>query len=1022
MSSAEGIFEFPLVSAGTYTVSVEKQGFRRETVQDIPLQVAEVRDVRLHLAVGDVNESLTVTADVAALQTSESSLSQVIDEKRVSQLPINGRNMLQLIGLAPGVNIGGRASAVQRQANYGPSFTMGGQRDNTSIVLVDGIEISGMEVNNYPLAVPSIESVAEFRVVTANASAEFGGNSGAIVNVASKRGTNSLHGTAFEFLRNDVLDARNFFSISKSPLKRNQFGGVVSGPLVVPKLYNGRDRTFWMFSYEGTRQSNAIANTGVVPTQDIRTGDFSKVGLAGLQIVDPYSKVPFENNIIPANRISDFGKAYASLYPVPNGTDPARNYYAQSARRIRGDMFATRIDQRLTTNNSLFGRLTLNNPYDRSPGQAGVFSGFDSIQQDANMQAVVGDTHAFSPSVVNEFNAGFVRFRRDRNSQDAFTKNWIKELGIQGIPSDNGLTWGAPFVAITGYTSIGYSTTNSYFHWVSQSAQLVDNLTIIKGTHALKTGATFNAKRNSSTQWLTPNGSYSFTGVYTAPPPVTTTNQYQAFADLLLGVPATYSAQTTPYLVRLHNKLFFTYFQDDWRVTPNLTVNLGLRWEYFGKPADRYGRAASFDLNTGKQIFYGQAGVPDSFITRDYNNFGPRVGFAWRPFGLKGTSIRGAYGLFYTPEVANSFVNLGFQDPWVTQYNRVYRDSGINPIPVFTASNPLANGAAQIVNNWRGVDPNFRDGYVSSWNLSIQQQIARDTVAEVAYRGSKSTRLSSFLNYNETIPFPAQPPNFVQSFPYPALGTVNMLESRGAGTYNAFQARVEKRYSRGLTVLGSYVWSKALTDLDSSTVGVVGGTGNATAPQTIRNLRLNKGPAIFDRPHRLVISGIYDLPFFRDYKTLLGRLAGGWQIGTTMNFGTGYYLTPASFSVQNAGSRASYTGNPNLPSSERTINRWYDVSKVVNPAPGTLGNAGKGTILGTGMKRVDLVLNKSFRIDETRRFELRAEFFNAFNTTQFDDPILGPAANPQAGKITTASDYGNTQTERVVQLALKFHF
>ncbi len=1021
-STNDGVFEFALVPPGAYGISVEKQGFHRETIQGISLQVAEIRDVRLQLAVGEVTESVTITADTGTVQTAEASLSQVIDEKRVSQLPINGRNVLQLIGLAPGVNIAGRASAAQRQANYGPSFTMGGQRDNTSIILVDGIEISGMEVNNYPLAVPSLESVTEFRVVTANASAEFGGNSGAIVNIASKRGTNDIHGTLFEFLRNDALDARNFFSIAKSPLKRNQFGGVVSGPVLIPKLYKGRDRTFWMFSYEGTRQSNAIANTAVVPAPSIRSGDFSGVGAAGLQIVDPYTKTPFPGNIIPASRISSFGKAYAALYPLPNASDPARNFYAQSAHHAENDLIATRVDHRITNANTLFGRVTLNNPYDRSPGQSGVFTGFDSIQTDGNVQTVVGDTHVFSPTVINELNLGFVRFNRDRTSQDAFKRNWLKDLGIQGIPSDNGLTWGAPLVAITGYTSIGYSTANSYLHWVSQSAQVVDNVTVVRGKHTLKAGATFNAKRNSSTQWLTPNGSYSFTGVYTAPPPVSATNQYQAFADLLLGVPASYSAQVTPYLVRLQNKLFFAYVQDDWRVTPNLTINAGVRWEYYGKPEDRYARSASFDLNTGKQIFYGQPGVQEGFVHPDYNNFGPRLGLAWRPFGWKGTSVRAAYGLFYSPEVANSFVNLGFQDPFVTQYNRVYRDSGINPIPAYTATDPLANSSVQVVNNWRGVDPNFRDAYIGDWNLSIQQQVAHDTVVEVAYRGSKSTRLSSFLNYNETIPFPAQPPNFVQNFPYPALGTVNMLESRGAGTYNALQARVEKRYSKGLTVLGSYVWSKALTDIDASTVGVVGGTGNASVPQTIRNLHLNKGPAVFDRPQRLVISGIYDLPFPKDHNTLLSRVAGGWQIGGTGNFGTGYYLTPASYSILNAGSRASYIGNPNLPSSERTTDRWYDTSKVVNPAVGTLGNAGKGTILGSGLDHLDLVLNKSFYIDEVRRFELRAEFFNAFNKTQFDDPILGPGVNPQAGKITSASDYGNTQTERVIQLALKFQF
>jgi hypothetical protein len=239
-----------LIPRGTYTLSVTKSGFRKETVADIPLQVAEVRDLRVTLSLGEVSQSIAVTSAASVLETSEAALSQVIDEKRVSQLPINGRNMMQLVGLAPGVTIAARASATQRQANYGPSFTMGGQRDNTSIVLVDGIEISGMEMNNYPLAIPSLESVAEFRVVTSNASAEFGGNSGAIVNVASKTGSNQIHGTAFEFLRNEKLDARNFFSTQPTPLKRNQFGGVIGGPVMIPKLYSGKDRTFWMFSYE----------------------------------------------------------------------------------------------------------------------------------------------------------------------------------------------------------------------------------------------------------------------------------------------------------------------------------------------------------------------------------------------------------------------------------------------------------------------------------------------------------------------------------------------------------------------------------------------------------------------------------------------------------------------------------------------------------------------------------------------------------------------------------------------------
>lgn len=1016
-----GNYKFPLIRRGNYSLTVEKAGFRKEAVEGIDLQIAEIRSVEVRITPGQVSEQVVVTASAGLLQGSESSLSQVIDEKRVSQLPINGRNMMQLVGLAPGVTIGAKASATERQANYGPSFTLGGQRDNTSVVLVDGIEISGMEQNNYPLAIPSLESVAEFRVVTANASAEFGGNSGAIVNVASKSGTNRLTGSLFHFLRNDAMDARNFFSIEKTPLRRNQFGATVGGPVWIPKLYNGKDRTFWLFSYEGMRQKTAQSNTAVVPEMAIRQGDFSSI--PGITIVDATSKMPFANNIIPESRLNPLGVKFANFYPAPNSSDPARNYYAMPSTEIDNDIFATRIDHKISTNNNLFGRFTTNQPKNISPGQGGVFPGYDAIQGDSNLQIALGDTHVFSPTLINEFNAGFVRFRRDRNSADAGTRNWLKELGIQGVDDSNPFTWGAPYLSATGFTGVGYASANSYFHWVSQSFQLVDNLTKIHGKHTFKTGFSFAAKRNSSTQWLTPNGSYTFSGIFSTPTPTAATNRYQALADMLQGASSAYTAHTSPYLPRLQNRLFFAYFQDDWKVTPTLTLNLGLRWEYFGKPEDRYGRTATVDLSTGEQILPAQNGGSSRFVNRDLNNFGPRIGLAWQPAFARRVTVRSAFGMFYTPEIVNSFINLSFQNPFGLQYNRILPpNAGTNPQPYFSIQDPLAGISVTNSNAIRGVDPNFRDGYVTTWNTSVQILAQTNTVVELSYRGSKGTRLSSFLNYNEPIPFPAQPPDFRVNYPYPSLSTLNMLESRGNSTYHAFQARVERRYASGFTFLGSYIFGKALTDIDQSTVGMAGGNGNAFAPQTIRDLQLNKGGAVFNRPHTFIFSTLYDLPFFRNSNTIVGKVIGGWQTGVIGSFMTGHYLTPASFGVTFAGSRASYLGDPNLPRDERSIDRWYDVSQVVNPLPGQLGNAGKGTILGSGTQRLDLVLNKTFSIRETVRVELRGEAFNVLNTPQFDDPQLGPVSNPQAGKITSASDYGYQQTERVLQVALKFRF
>src|SRR6266852_1776344 len=399
-SNELGIFEFRAVPRGDYALQAEQPGFKKQVVSNIALQVAQTQSLEVVLQLGGVAESVEVQASAGLLQTSEASLSQVIDQKRVLELPLNGRNLMQLVPLAAGVITAGRASATQRQGNYGGAFSVGGQRDNTSVVLVDGMEISGQEINNYPLAIPSLDSVAEFRVQTSNYSAEFGGNSGAVVNVASKRGSNELHATLFEFLRNNDLDARNFFSVGVAPLKRNQFGFSASGPVFIPKLYNGKGKTFWMFSYEVTRKRQGVSSTVLVPSLAERAGDFSQVNSPGLQIVDPLSKTPFPNNIIPQSRINPIGAALAKLYPVPNSADPARNYFGTPKGLSDNNVPATRIDHQLSSKDTLWGRFTMNAPLDVGVGSAltAAFPGFDQVQDDNNLQFAFGNTHTFSPT------------------------------------------------------------------------------------------------------------------------------------------------------------------------------------------------------------------------------------------------------------------------------------------------------------------------------------------------------------------------------------------------------------------------------------------------------------------------------------------------------------------------------------------------------------------------------------------------------------------------------------------------
>ena len=1016
-TNEEGFFEFRALPFGNYTVELEHPRFMKEVIQNIALQVAQTQELKIALQLGPVIQSIVVQADGGLLETSDASLSQVIDEKRLLGFPLNGRNLMQLASLSPGVINGGRASATERQANYGPSFSVAGQRDNTSVVLIDGVEISGQELNNYPLAIPPLDSVAEFRVQTSNYSAEFGGNSGAVINVASKRGSNEFHATLYEFLRNDALDARNYFSTSVDPLKRNQFGFVASGPVVLPRLYNGKDKLFWMFAYEGTRQRQAVTSTSLVPTLKERAGDFSD---APATIVDPFTKIPFPGNVLPADKIDSVGAKLANLYPVPNSTDPSRNYIGHPNGVSDNDVPVTRIDYRPGARDSIWGRFTWNAPFNRGVGQAlsPAFSGFDQEQSDSNLQVAAGDVHTFSPTVVNEANLGFVRFRRERHSVDAFKRNWVQELGIKGL-SPIPFTWAAPSMTPDGYSEIGYSSNNAVFRWVTSASQIVDNFSMVRGAHTVKAGLTIQFKRMTTIQWGQADGAYEFSGQFSTPVPVSSTTRYHALADLLLGYPWSYTVQTAPFSPHLSYTQMGYYLQDDWKITSRLTANIGLRWEYFGRPVERDNRIANFDLATGQQVFPGQNGYPQSLVNPYYRNFAPRIGIAWQ--ATDRIVLRAGYGIFYTPDVINSYRQLAFQSPFGSVYNLTVRPPDPqNPLPVFTVEDPLAQASRLSTSNRNGMQRNLREGQVQQWNLSLQYLLTKDTLLETAYHGSKSTHLMSSLDHNETNPFPPQPSDFALIYPYPQLGRVFIYESRAAANYNALQARLERRFFNGLTCLISYTFQKTLTDLDASSVGVAFGTGAGL--QTIKNIRANYGPAVFDRPHRLIGSALYELPVFKRRKDLLGTVAGGWQIGAIATFQDGPPLTPTSYGVPFVGSHANLLGDPNLPRGRRTIDRWFDVSKLANPAPGHLGNAGKGGIRGSGNNRWDLIISKLVRITERQQVEFRAELFNAFNHPQFDDPVVTPGNNPLAGKITSASDFGFTQTERVIQLGLKYSF
>jgi hypothetical protein len=562
VSDSAGSFEFRALPIGNYTITVAAPGFAQVVIKSVALEVAETKSVEVTLKPASTSQTVEVASATPLLEITDSSLSSVINQSRVATLPLNGRNVLQLTAYAAGIMTATKGTATERQGNYGPGFTVGGQRDNTNEVLVDGVEISGMELNNYPLAIPSLDDIQEFNAQTSNYNAEFGGNSGAFINIATKRGTNKLHGTLFEYLRNTGFDARNYFATTASPLHRNQFGAALGGPVVFPGLYNGRDKTFWFFSYEGLRQNTGVISTAIVPTALERTGNFSQ---SGTTIVDPITKVPYTNDTIPSTAIDSVGQALLDLYPAPN-TAGTSNYTGGPPRTSNTDMISGRIDQQVSDRDNAFARFTINQIFAISPGAGAAFTGYSQQQRDWNLQIAGGNTLVVSPHIVNESTVGYVKFDRNRGSLAANVQNWVQQLGITGFTPPP-YAWAPPQLSPLGLTAVGYGAGNAVFNWSSSSLQLIDNLSIQKGAHTLKTGATVNLKTLTSTQFGSADGTYTFSGEFSAQNPAVTTTSANAIADLLLGYPSAYSLQTTPYVENFNYTILGTYFQDDWRVT-----------------------------------------------------------------------------------------------------------------------------------------------------------------------------------------------------------------------------------------------------------------------------------------------------------------------------------------------------------------------------------------------------------------------------------------------------------------------
>jgi hypothetical protein len=1028
----EGSYTVPSLRPGEYLVTAEASGFSQTIRSGVTLQVAQVARIDVTLQAGQVTETVEVVARTPLLETQTSSRGSVIDQRKIVDLPLNGRDYNQLALLSPGVLPGTPRLA---SVNFKGVLNVNGNRTFNNVFLLDGVDnisySNSFRGENVQLVQPSIEALQEFRIQTNAYSAEFGRSSGAVVNATIKSGTNSVRGSVYEFLRNDVLDANNFFSNAlgapKPRRNRNQFGAAVGGPLV-------RNRTFWFGDYEGLRDKEGVPRVRQVPTAAEKAGVFSTA------VFDPFTagRPEFPRNaqgqwVIPRDRWDPVGAAIVAMIPDPNV--PGSTIYASTpVTATRQDQFDVRVDHQFTTNLNMFGRYSFVDTDTFRPAPLpglaeGSFNDAFGSNLNRSQGLALGLTWVLSSTMVGDLRFGFARgnyFTYPPN----FGVDGAAEVGLRNVPNDPSIVGGVPKVNIQGFDAVGRHTSTPQFQ-TPRSWNPRATFSWTRGAHFIKFGGEFLHVETRINDLNATVGRMNFENRFTN----------RAVGDLLLGLPSQL-ALTSFTVMDQGQDMQFYFAQDDYKVTPKLTLNLGIRYEYATPPLEKENRFVNFDPQTGTPIVAQDGDIFErALIHPDRNNFAPRVGFAYVPASR--WVVRGAYGVFYTHTVRQGREGLlGFNPPYLVDnllQTSVTGAAAVASAAPFRLVNGYPSGLLDPTSlsptvMRRAQDPNQRTPYIQQYNLGVQYELMTDLLLDVAYVGNKGTALPGFRNLNQRAVITN--PNGSQSAgarPYPAFGDIQWMENRVSSNYNSLQTRLEKRFSNGLTGLVSYTWGKALTDapdhISTSGGGAGVDTGTFREPQDGNNLRAERGLAEFDVKHRFVASYIWELPFGHgrrfgnDWNTAANFLLGGWQLTGihVLQSGLGLTATLGGASVLNIGgerrARPNLVGDPVLPESQRTLNRWFntDAFAAFSPAPQAFGNAGVGIMRGPGVINLDFTLAKNFALAGQRSVQFRAEVFNLLNRPNFGPPNIARDSSG-FGQILTA---GNA---RIMQFGLKFYF
>lgn len=995
-TDSAGNYAVPSLVIGDYIVKAEKAGFKTLVTKGVVVQADKTVRVDFALSVGTVSESVEVRADATAilLRTEDATTGLVVSQLQVDYLPLKGRDFVSLAQMAPGANFASSGNQNDLNRTQALNLSVNGQRQFDNNYRLDGVSIITGFVNGSTF-IPSLEVLKEISVQTGQYSAASGMYSGAQVDMVVKSGGNRLHGSVYESLRNNEFNARQFFDSTAPPAFRfNQFGVTVGGPITIPKLYHGKDRTFFFFGYEGSRTRRLATGQGSAATAKMRDGDFSE--LLPKTIVNPFTKQAFLGNIIPSNLIAPQAQKLMKYIPLPNRPGTGINFINTGSQVRDENQYFGRVDHKLSDKDTIFFRTAFRAANFR---EVTINPNFQSLGVPANQNHVLTETHIFSPRIYNEAKVSYLRESiPTRTGREGADIDPVRDFGINGLNFSDPLVRGIPNANITGYLGTGENFANPRL--LQSAPAFQDTLMMQASKHTLHFGVETSRRRqdNFSTN-STNQGAFDFTGQLTG----------NAFADFVLGLPADTRFRPVQTQSSIHQRLWSAFVQDDWKIAPRFTLNFGLRFERAGPYSDVFGHIREFDW-TRLALFPTPGTVAP--LNAGSNNYGPRIGFAYR-LGNR-TVVRGGYGIYFTqPTTAN--VSQGASNPPAGLDTTYFTNLAA---PNLTLANGFQNesqGSTATIFDLQTIPWDYGPGYMQMWSLNVQRELPGNWVAEVGYVGSHTLHLDNA--HTENTPPPG--PGAVQARrPIQSWGQIRVFGTDGVAYYEGLQTRLQSSNWHGLNLLNTYSWSHCI-DTKSSAATSQTGQENQEPQNQFDRFKGERGNCYIDYRHQFKIATVYALPFGANTRGVAAVILKGWQISGNLLLQSGPHATiTVSGNPANTGRgaiRPNRISDGNLPSSERTPNLWFDRAAFVQAPAFTFGNAGRGIIEGPATKLVDLSLLKSLKPFESQSLELRGDFFNAFNTPQFNVP----------GLIVGTSNFGivtGTGPAREIQLGLRYIF